>query len=132
MGIFLSCQGLTKSVGVRPLFENLSLGLFENERTGLIGPNGAGKSTLLKILAGLETPDGGELSIRRGLKIRYLAQQDFFDDADQGMTVRDELVRSLQGLGLEEYEVDMRIDAGLEGSGFNPDQRVDSLSGGWR
>src|ERR1700753_2413630 len=101
MAILLSTKNLAKRFGVRPLFEGLSFGLFENERTGLIGPNGAGKSTLLKILAGLETPDSGELSLRRGLKVRYLAQQDFFDDADQSVTVRDELARSLQGLGLE-------------------------------
>ena len=37
-----------------------------------------------------------------------------------------------KGLGLEEYEIDMRIDAGLEDSGFNPDQLVRTLSGGWR
>ena len=132
MGILLSCRHLSKAFGPRPLFEGLSFGLFENERTGLIGPNGAGKSTLLKILAGLETPDSGELSLRRGLRVKYLAQQDFYDDADQGMTVRDELVRALQGLGLEDYEVEMRVDMGLEDSGFNADQRVTSLSGGWR
>jgi ATP-binding cassette subfamily F protein uup len=67
MAIQLSCQKLSKTFGARPLFEGLSFGLFEGERTGLIGPNGAGKSTLLKILAGLESPDGGELALRRGL-----------------------------------------------------------------
>src|SRR5947199_9524099 len=105
MSILLSCRNLSKRFGVRPLFEDLSFGLFENERTGLIGPNGTGKSTLLKILAGLETQDSGELSIRRGLKVRYLAQQEFFADAAKGMTVREELVRSLHELGLEDYEV---------------------------
>jgi ABC transport system ATP-binding/permease protein len=130
--ILLSCRNLSKAYGPRPLFEDLSFGLFENERTGLIGPNGTGKSTLLKILAGLETPDGGELALRRGLKVKYLAQQDIFEDAAEGITVREELVKALQGLGLEDYEVDMRVDGGLEESGFNPDQRVDSLSGGWR
>ena len=118
--------------GPRPLFESLSFGLFENERTGLIGPNGTGKSTLLKILAGLESPDSGELSIRKNLKIRYLAQQDVFEDAAQGINVHDELARALQGLGLEEYEIDMRVEAGLAELGFDPAQRVDSHSGGWR
>src|SRR3954470_8715203 len=77
MGVLLSTRRLTKSYGPRPLFEDLSLGLFDQERTGLIGPNGAGKSTLLKILAGLETPDSGELTARRGLRVKYLAQRDF-------------------------------------------------------
>ena len=45
MGILLSGRKLAKSFGPRPLFEDLTFGLFENERTGLIGPNGTGKST---------------------------------------------------------------------------------------
>jgi ATP-binding cassette subfamily F protein uup len=132
MSILLSCRNLSKRFGPRPLFEGLSFGLFEGERTGLIGPNGTGKSTLLKILAGLEKQDSGELALRRGLRVRYLAQRDFLADAPHGVTVQDELVQALQNLGLEDYEIDMRIEAGLEGSGFNPEQRVDTLSGGWR
>ena len=45
--LLLSCEGISKAFGSRPLFEDLSLGLFEGDRVGLIGPNGSGKSTLL-------------------------------------------------------------------------------------
>ncbi len=133
MGILLSCQNLSKSFGARPLFENLSFGLFEGERTGLIGPNGTGKSTLLKVLAGVEKPDSGLLSVRKGLRVGYLAQQDRFEDPGAGLTVREALRQGLDGLGLEDWEVDIRMDAGLEDAGFvNQDQEVAKLSGGWR
>ncbi len=133
MGILLSCQNLTKSFGTRPLFEHLSFGLFEGERTGLIGPNGTGKSTLLKILAGVEKPDDGILSLRKGLRVGYLPQQSHLEDPPAGLTVRDVLSQSLQGLGLEDYEIDIRLENGLEEAGFtHPEQEVGKLSGGWR
>ena len=48
--ILLSCESISKSYGVKPLFADLSLGLAEGDHVGLIGPNGSGKSTLLKII----------------------------------------------------------------------------------
>lgn len=133
MGILLSCQNLSKSFGARPLFEGLSLGLFEGERTGLIGPNGTGKSTLLRILAGVEKPDGGVLSLRKGLRVGYLAQTDRFEDPGAEGTVQSALLQGLADLGLEEYERDIRVEAGLQQAGFaDPRQRVAALSGGWR
>ncbi len=133
MAILLSCQNLSKSFGIRPLFEGLSFGLFEGERTGLIGPNGAGKSTLLKMLAGLEGIEEGKVVSRRGLRVGYVAQQDRFETVGEGWTVRDELNRALQGLNLEDWEIDMRVEDGMERSGFvDPAQHVDKLSGGWR
>lgn len=131
MPTLISCQGLSKTYGARPLFEGLSFGIFEGERAGLIGPNGAGKSTLLKILAGVEKPDAGELAVRRGIRLGYLAQQDRFAD-EESRTVRSELTRALEGQGLEDYEIDIRVEDGLAGSGFAADQRVKALSGGWR
>ena len=133
MSILISCQELSKSFGARPLFEGLSFGLFEGERTGLIGPNGTGKSTLLRILAGLDTPDSGGLAPRRGLRIGYLPQQDRVDDAPPGLTVRGRLEAALEDLHLEDYEIETRISTGLEKAGFtDPGQEVAKLSGGWR
>jgi len=130
--ILLSCQNLSKTFGARALFEGLSFGLFEGERTGVIGPNGAGKSTLLKILAGLEKEDDGEVAFRRGIKIRYLAQQDTFENEEGGVTVHQVLVRALEGLGLEDYEIDIRVEEGLATIGLEAQRTVNSLSGGWR
>ena len=135
MPILLSCRRLSKSFGVRPLFEGLSFGLFDGERAGMIGPNGAGKSTLLRILAGLETPDEGELTPRRGLRVGYLAQRDRFDldEAGAAPTVGEAAASALAGLGLEDYEIERRVEDGLARAGFGDGARkVSELSGGWR
>jgi len=133
MAILISCQELSKTFGTRPLFQGLSFGLFEGERTGLIGPNGTGKSTLLKILAGAEVLDSGTLAPRRGLRVGYLAQQDRVEEAPPGLTVRGRLDAALAGLGLQAYEIESRISTGMEKAGFTePDKEVATLSGGWR
>ncbi len=133
MGILFSCSELAKTFGYRPLFEGLSFGLFEGERTGLIGPNGTGKSTLLRILAGLETPDSGELAPRRGLRVGYLSQRARVEDLPAGTTVKGYLLSALRGLGLQEYEMENRVAAGLDRAGFaEPDKEAAKLSGGWR
>ena len=75
----LSAQNLSKSFGLKLLFENLSFGLDERDRVGLIGVNGCGKSTLLKILAGLEPAESGQVAMRQGLRVTYLPQDPAFD-----------------------------------------------------
>jgi ABC transport system ATP-binding/permease protein len=131
MSVFISCQNLTKAFGPRPLFENLTFGLRQGERTGLIGPNGSGKSTLLKILAGTETADGGLVSRRRALRVGYLAQEERYDDGER--TVGETLRRALADLGLEDWEADMRVDEAVSRlGGPEPDAPVSKLSGGWR
>ena len=55
---------------------------------GLVGVNGCGKSTLMRIIAGLDSPDSGEISLVRGARVGYLAQQDM---VTHGATVWDEL-----------------------------------------
>ena len=133
MAVLISAQGLSKSFGSRPLFEGLSFGLFEGERAGLIGPNGTGKSTLLKILAGLEKQDDGVLSVKKGLRLAYLPQSEAFHALAPGATLRTVLEEALKGMHLEDYEIDIRIDAALDEAGFaDPNQEVKALSGGWR
>ncbi len=73
--IILSLQGIRKSFGTNEVLRDASLTLQEGERMGLVGVNGSGKSTLMKIIAGRETADEGTVSIQKGLKIGYLAQQ---------------------------------------------------------
>src|ERR1700687_4855030 len=62
------------------VLENATLGIENGDRIGLVGRNGCGKTTFLKILAGLQAPDGGEVTARRDLVVSYLSQ-DFTLDA---------------------------------------------------
>jgi len=75
----LSVSGLSRYIGERVLFENVSFGLARGQRAALIARNGAGKTSLLNIIAGLDAPDGGEVQVRRELRVGYLAQQPQFD-----------------------------------------------------
>jgi ATP-binding cassette subfamily F protein 3 len=70
----LSARGLKKSFGGRLILDGLDLELADGMRVGVLGPNGGGKSTLLAILAGLEEPDGGTVTRRRGLVHAFLPQ----------------------------------------------------------
>jgi ABC transport system ATP-binding/permease protein len=75
----LSAQHLRKSFGVQTVLDDATFTLARGEKVALIGANGAGKSTLAKILANVETADGGTVSVRRGLMVRYLAQEPELD-----------------------------------------------------
>ncbi|OHR66194.1 ABC transporter ATP-binding protein [Bacillus sp. HMSC76G11] len=84
-----SVHQLAKSYGSQLIFENLSFEINENEKIGFVGRNGTGKTTLFKCLSGIEQPDAGTISIRKGMKVGYLAQIPMFP---AGTTV-DEVLR---------------------------------------
>lgn len=77
---YLSTENLTKKYGLKLLFENLTFGISKGDKTALIAQNGTGKSTLLKILAGQENPDAGEVMVRNGIRIGFLAQDPQLDE----------------------------------------------------
>ena len=79
---YLEIQGLTKRIGHRILFENISFTVNEREHIGLIAKNGTGKSTLLSIIAGKESDDGGKMVFRNGIKVGYLEQSPTIDAAN--------------------------------------------------
>src|SRR4030095_6825692 len=75
---YLSAEGLTKSYGIKPLFENISFHIEEGDKIALVARNGSGKSTLLKILAGKENPDDGKLWIHKDVDIALFEQEPSF------------------------------------------------------
>lgn len=130
MPTLLTARDLSKSFPSNQLFEGVGFHIEERERLGLIGPNGAGKSTLLKILAGLESPDSGELIHRKGLVMRYVSQDDVFPADSSPIEV---VMDGLRGLFGDEVERRTKASIALSKLGFTDiDRPVGSLSGGWR
>lgn len=78
MTSYLQVQELTKSVGDRTLFRNLSFGIARGQRVGLIAQNGTGKSSLLNILGSKDSPDSGQVIYHNGLRIGYLEQTPYY------------------------------------------------------
>ena len=74
----LTVDNITKSYGVRKIFDGASFFLQEGEKAGIIGINGTGKSTLLKIIAGLEEADDGTVIKANHCLVRYLPQNPEF------------------------------------------------------
>lgn len=74
MATFLQVENLTKSVGDRMLFEDVTFGVNEGDKIGIVAKNGTGKSTLLKIIAGKVAPDSGSVVFKGDLKVCYLDQ----------------------------------------------------------
>ncbi|HJV45299.1 MAG TPA: ABC-F family ATP-binding cassette domain-containing protein [Bacillota bacterium] len=70
----ISLEAVSKSYGVKPLFENITFGIDEGQKIGLIGVNGTGKSTFLKVIAGLIPPDQGRIAVGNRMRIQYLSQ----------------------------------------------------------
>ncbi len=71
----ITISNLSKNFDERMLLDDVSLSIFPNERIGLTGPNGAGKSTLFGIILGTQEASSGQVSIQKGLKIGYMAQE---------------------------------------------------------
>src|SRR5271169_1193356 len=130
MAVLLSGSALRKAFGARVLFDNLSLSIFEGDRTGVIGPNGSGKTTLLEILAGNEEPDSGVRALRKQTRLAYVPQDSVFGPDD---TVSSVLTKAASSLPLEQEEKTARVHAMISRAGFaDLNARAAALSGGWR
>src|SRR5881392_1058447 len=153
MSTIISASEITVRYGDRAILDATTLGIQEGERLGLVGCNGAGKTTFLRILAGLQSPDSGEISRQRDLVVSYLPQ-DFMLDATKSVAenIREgakpvlDLIAEFESLphdskrheelehrigALEGWTLDQRIATAM--SHLNcpaADRRVETLSGG--
>lgn len=100
---YLQAENITRRIGDQLLFENISININRDDKIALIAVNGAGKSSLLDILSGRETPDGGSITLRRGLKIAYLQQTPVLNE---NYTIIDELFSTENHLAevIRDYE----------------------------
>jgi len=76
---YLSVENISKSYGERVLFEKLSFGINKNQKIAFVAKNGSGKTSILNIIAGIDTPDTGQVISRKGISVAYLAQKDQID-----------------------------------------------------
>ena len=74
MSTIINATGVTVRYGERAVLDAATLAIDEGQRIGLVGRNGCGKTTFLKLLASLQSPDGGVVTRRRDLVVSYLAQ----------------------------------------------------------
>ena len=153
MSTILTATEITVSYGDRTVLDAATLAIDEGDRIGLVGRNGCGKTTFLRILAGLQSPDSGDVTLRRELVVSYLPQ-DFMLDANKNVleNIRDgakpvlDLISEFESLPhdskrheelehriavLEGWTLDRRIETAM--SHLNcpaADRRMDTLSGG--
>ena len=125
MAVLLTCDAIEKSFGSRTVFSDISLSLHDGERLGIIGPNGAGKSTFLSILGGEMSPDGGNVSTRKGVTLAMVVQDPRFDPE---MTVREIISAAARG-----DDAEVEVSKIISRVGFmDPTAKAGTLSGGWR
>src|SRR6266446_4056604 len=126
----VSAQGLSKRYGAAPLFQNISFTVSEGDRIGVIGPNGSGKSTLLEMLIGGVKPDSGDVAIRKGTRLSYVAQ---ISEFAQDVTIRSVMESAFERSAVPEGERASRFAETLGRAGFTDlDVHAAALSGGWR
>jgi len=128
MANLLNLERVSKAYGVRPLLEDVSLGIGEGERIGVVGRNGDGKTTLLEVMTGQEPADSGRVSRSRGLLVGFLHQHDALVDTH---SVREAV---LAGRADHEWAADPRTREIVEEllAGVTLDRAVLGLSGGER
>lgn len=127
----ITISEISKTLGTKTLFEDLSFGVHEKERIGLIGANGAGKSTLLKVLSGIIEPDGGEIKYRNKMVVSYVPQEEVFDPS---LTVEEVVLQEVKKrTDFSKDELTTKAQIQLSLCGFDDlAQKTQSLSGGWR
>ncbi|CAA9892937.1 fused putative transporter subunits of ABC superfamily: ATP-binding components [Candidatus Methylobacter favarea] len=129
--IVIEADHICKGFGDRLLINNLSFKLPPGGIVGIIGPNGAGKTTLFRMMAALEQPDSGALTLGQTVQLAYVDQ--LRDDMDPKKTVFEEISDGLDMITVGKYETPSRAYVGrFNFKGADQQKRIGDLSGGER
>ena len=118
----ISIDNLSVEFSARPLFSDVSFVVNDRDRIALMGKNGAGKSTMLKIIAGLQQPTGGTVSVPREATIGYLPQVMVLSD---GKTVRQEAEGAFAHLHEMEKQLETLNDEMLRRTDYESAEYLD-------
>jgi sulfate-transporting ATPase len=129
--VVIEAGNISKAFGDKLLVNGLSFKLPPGGIVGIIGPNGAGKTTLFRMMAGLEKPDSGTLTLGQTVQLAYVDQ--LRDDLDPKKTVFEEISDGLDLITVGKYETPSRAYVGrFNFKGADQGKRIGDLSGGER
>jgi sulfate-transporting ATPase len=124
-------KNVSKAFGDRLLIDNVSFTIPAGAIVGIIGPNGAGKSTLFKMIAGLDTPDSGEVAIGQTARISLVDQSR--DTLGDSKTVFEDVSGGADMLSVGRFDMPSRAYLGrFNFKGSDQQKIVGNLSGGER
>jgi len=124
---YASVENLSKSFGIRILFNSIAFHIEEGDKIAFVARNGSGKSTLLKIIAGLDTADNGTVWIHKEVKVIMLQQETVFDE---NKTIWDNVLRLDNPVirTVKEYEVYLEEEKHDDDKLMNIISKLDELN----
>ena len=88
---YLNAENISKSYGELVLFQNLSFSIHKDQKIAFVAKNGSGKTSVLNILSGKDSPDEGQIVIRKGLRLAFLDQE---PELDNKLTIEETILAS--------------------------------------
>jgi len=129
--VVIEADNISKGFGDRLLINDLSFKLPPGGIVGIIGPNGAGKTTLFRMMAGVDKPDTGTLTLGSTVQISYVDQ--LRDDMNPKNTVWEEVSEGLDMITVGNYTTPSRAYLGrFNFKGGDQQKFIGDLSGGER
>jgi ATP-binding cassette subfamily F protein 3 len=104
----VTATNIRVTLGAKQVLDGATIAIEPGERVGLVGRNGCGKTTLLKVLCGTAKFDSGDVSVQRGTRLGYMAQEHRFDAGD---TLRSAAAKAMAEADRAKTELDEVFEA---------------------